>query len=128
MRRPKILLVEDEFIVAFELNNALEKMGFKVCDTVSSGPAAIASAERERPDCALMDVSIKGEMDGIETARHLRARFGVRSVFTSGYPAEEIKTRAADVRPIGFFVKPLDYDALRAALSAFFLSEPRETD
>jgi len=128
MTRPKILVVEDEFIVAFELKTALEKMGFAVCGPVSSGLAAIACAERERPDCVLMDVSIKGELDGIETARHIRARFGIRSAFTSGYPAEEIRARAADVRPIEFFVKPLDYDALKAALSAYFLSEPRTTD
>jgi len=128
MTGPKILVVEDEFIVAYELKTALEKMGFTVCDPVSTGMDAIESAERERPDCVLMDVSIKGDMDGIETARHLRARLGIRSVFLSGYPTEELVTRAADVRPIGFFVKPLDYDELQAVLSAFFLFGPREAD
>ena len=125
MTGQKILVVEDEFIVAYELKAALEKMGFTVCGTASSGLEAIESAERDRPDLILMDVSIKGELDGIETARHIRSRLGIRSVFLSGYPAEEMMTRAADVRPIGFFIKPLDYEKLKIALSAYFLSESR---
>jgi len=122
---PRILVVEDEFIVAYELQGALEKMGFTVCGTASSGLEAIECAERDRPDLVLMDVSIKGELDGIETARHIRSRLGIRSVFLSGYPADEMMTRAADVRPVGFFVKPIDYDELETALSAFFLSGSR---
>lgn len=125
MRRPTILVVDDEFIVAFELEVALEKMGYEVCGVASSGLEAIERAERDRPDCILMDVSLRGEMDGIEAARHIRARLGIRSAFLSGYPAEEIMGRAADVRPIGLFVKPLNYDGLEAALAAFFHSGPR---
>ena len=120
------MVVEDEFIVAFELKTALEGMGYTVCGMVSSGEQAIACAERERPDCVLMDVSLKGEMDGIEAARHILARFGTRSAFLSGYPAEETMTRVADVRPIGIFVKPLDYESLELALGDFFLSRAVE--
>ena len=116
------MVVEDEFIVAFELKTALEGMGYTVCGMVSSGEQAIACAERERPDCVLMDVSLKGEMDGIEAARHIRARFGTRTAFLSGYPAEEMMRRAADVRPIGIFAKPLDYRQLEETLGSFFLS------
>lgn len=128
MSKPSILVVEDEFIVAFELQGALEGMGFTVCGMVSSGVAAIETAERERPDCVLMDVSLKGEMDGIEAARRIRARLGIRTAFLSGFPAEEMKTRAADVGPIGFFVKPLEYERLERALESFFLSRAAETN
>ena len=116
------MVVEDEFIVAFELKTALEGMGYTVCGMVSSGEQAIDCAERERPDCVLMDVSLKGEMDGIEAARHIRARFGTRTAFLSGYPAEEMMRRAADIQPIGIFVKPLDYRKLEETLGSFFLS------
>ena len=116
------MVAEDEFIVAFELKTALEGMGYTVCGMVSSGEQAIDCAERERPDCVLMDVSLKGEMDGIEAARHIRARFGTRTAFLSGYPAEEMMRRAADVRPIGIFAKPLDYRQLEETLGSFFLS------
>jgi CheY-like chemotaxis protein len=122
MGKPKILVVEDEFIVAFELKGALEGMGYAVCGMVSSGEEAIDLAEREQPDCVLMDVSLKGEMDGIEAARHIRARFGTRIAFLSGYPAEEMMRRAADVQPIGFFVKPLEYKKLEMTLGDLFLS------
>ncbi len=122
MTKPRILLVEDEFIVAFELKSALEGMGYIVCGMVSSGEAAIDSVERERPDFVLMDVSLKGEMDGIEAARHIRARFGTRTAFLSGYPVEELVTRAADVDPIGIFVKPLEYRELERALGNHVLS------
>ena len=126
MNRPSILVVEDEFIVAFELKGALEGMGYTVCGMVSSGEEAIVFAEREQPDCVLMDVSLKGEMDGIQAARHIRARLGIRTAFLSGYPAEEMMTRAADIRPIGFFVKPLEYGQLERALGTFFLSRAAE--
>lgn len=122
MTRPTILVVEDEFIVAFELKVALEGMGFTVCGMVSSGEDAIEVVEREKPDCVLMDVSIKGEMDGIEAARQIRARFGTRTAFISGYPVEELMERAADVRPIGIFVKPLEYRELEIALGTVLLS------
>lgn len=128
MTGPRILVVEDEFIVAFELKGALEGMGYTVCGMVSSGEEAIECAEREMPDCILMDVSLKGDMDGIEAARHIRARFGTRSAFLSGYPVEEMMRRVADVRPIGIFVKPLDYEELEQTLGTFFLSGASEID
>ncbi len=128
MTGPRILVVEDEFIVAFELKGALEGMGYTVCGMVSSGEEAIACAERERPDCVLMDVSLKGEMDGIEAARHIRGRLGTRSAFLSGYPIEEMMRRVADVRPIGIFVKPLEYGELEQTLGTFFLSGASEID
>jgi DNA-binding NarL/FixJ family response regulator len=122
MGKPRILVVEDEFIVAFELKVALEEMGYAVCGMVSSGEEAIDCAEREQPDCVLMDVSLKGEMDGIQAARHIRVRFGARIAFLSGYPAEEMMRRAADIQPIGFFVKPLEYKKLEMTLGDLFLS------
>lgn len=128
MNRPRILVVEDEFIVALELKGALEGMGYTVCGMVSSGEDAIEQVERERPDCVLMDVSLKGKMDGIEAARHIRARFGTRSAFLSGYPVEEMMRRVADIRPIGIFVKPLEYGELEQTLGTYFLSGGAEID
>ena len=124
MNKPVILVVEDEFIVAFELKVALEKMGFEVCGIASTGESAIEAVGRWNPDCVLMDVSLKGQMDGIEAARHIRARYGVRAAFLSGYPADEMMARVTDLRPIGCFVKPLDYPQLQAALEAFFVGGP----
>ncbi len=128
MDRPRILLVEDEFVVAFEMKIALEGMGFTVCGMVATGDDAIKCAEREQPDCVLMDVNLKGEMDGIEAARRIRAQLGIRTAFLSGYPVEELMRRVADVRPIDLFVKPLEYDRLEQVLTTFFLSRATETN
>lgn len=122
LKRPVILVVEDEFIVAFELRMALQRLGFEVCGIESNGQDAIDSAGRHRPGCVLMDVSLKGEMDGIEAARHIRARYGIRAFFLSGYPAEEMMARVADLQPIGCLVKPVEYEQLEAALLDFFAS------
>jgi len=91
-----------------------------VCGMVNSGQDAIDCAEREKPDCVLMDVSLKGEMDGIEAARRIRARLGIRTAFLSGYPAEEVLEKARGVEPLGCFVKPLEYEQLEGALGSFF--------
>jgi two-component system response regulator len=119
---PRILVVEDEFIVALEMKVALEGMGFEVCGMVGTGKEALEVAVRERPDCVLMDVSLKGDMDGIEAARDIRARLGIPSVFMSGFPVEEMMERTADIRPMGCFVKPVAYEQLEAVLAEYFLS------
>jgi CheY-like chemotaxis protein len=73
----RILIVEDEFIVAYEIQQTLEDRGFTVCGMVASGEAAVITAERERPDCVLMDVNVRGTIGGIEAARRIGAGLGV---------------------------------------------------
>ena len=120
MGKLKILVVEDEFIFALELKSVLEAMGFAVCGVVSSGEKAVEYATRENPDCVLMDVSLKGGIDGIEAARRIGSSLGIRTVLMSGYPAEEVMPRAGEVDLIGFLVKPLEYAKLEALLGQFF--------
>jgi PAS domain S-box-containing protein len=76
MSRARILIVEDEFIVAHDMRTTLERHGYDVCGMVSTGEEAIAVAERERPHCILMDMSIRGAMSGLEAARRIRAGAG----------------------------------------------------
>lgn len=120
MTKPRILVAEDEFVVAFDLSVALERMGYEVCGVVSSGEDAIDYAERRLPDCVLMDVGLKGSIDGIEAARQILTRHGIRTAFLSGSPADEVLKRGAEIRPVGCFVKPFEYDQLEAALGYFF--------
>ena len=122
MVKHRMLVVEDEFIVAFELRVFLEDVGYAVCGVASTGEEALEIAERERPDIVLMDVSIKGEIDGIEVARRIRSRFGIPTAFLTGYPAEEVIEKTRDVEPLGVFVKPLRYQELEAALGDFLLA------
>lgn len=75
MNGEKILVVEDEWIVADQLGRDLKDLGYTVCSPVSSGDEAIRKAEAERPDLILMDIVLKGKMDGIEAADRITSRF-----------------------------------------------------
>jgi CheY-like chemotaxis protein len=77
MKTPRIMIVEDEYIIAKDIQTSLENMGYAVSAIVSSGEAAIAKAESEKPDLVLMDIILKGTMDGIQAAEQIRSKFGI---------------------------------------------------
>jgi CheY-like chemotaxis protein len=112
----RILIVEDEFIVAYEIQQTLEDRGFTVCGMVASGEAAVITAERERPDCVLMDVNVRGTIGGIEAARRIGAGLGVPIAFLTGFPSGRVMEQAHDVTPIAYFNKPLNLDEICVVL------------
>ncbi len=81
----RILIVEDERITAEDLRDILTDLGYTVTASVSSGAEAIAKAAETAPDLALMDIRIKGEMDGTETARALRERFNIPVIYLTAH-------------------------------------------
>ena len=112
MHRSRVLIVEDEFLVAYELSVTLEDHGLEVCGMVGSGEEAVRLAERARPHCVLMDVSLKGDMGGVEAARRIVARHRVPVVFMTGLPAAQVMAQARDVEPAACLAKPVDPDEL----------------
>src|SRR5580693_6352432 len=90
----RILIVEDERITAEDLEEVLKDLGYQVSAVVSSGEEAIREAERNRPDLVLMDIRIKGEMDGTEAARLLRERFDVPVVYLTAHADRDTLDRA----------------------------------
>lgn len=116
----RVLVVEDESIVAMYLTDVLEDMEYEVCGVAASGAEALAIAERERPSLALVDIGLAGAQDGIETARALRDRFSVGSIFMSGASDPELLKRAGTVQPHGFLQKPYDADQLKTVLERVF--------
>lgn len=116
----RVLVVEDESIVAMYLTDVLEDMDYEVCGVASSGAEALEIAEREQPTLALVDIGLAGAQDGIETARVLRERFSVGSIFMSGASDPELLKRAGTVHPHGFLQKPYDADQLKNALDRVF--------
>ena len=94
MEKAKILIVEDEAIIAMEIENQLQGLGYEVTSIVDTGEKAIKKAEEDKPDLMLMDIRIKGEMDGIEAAEEIRNRFGIPVVFSTAYLDEERIERA----------------------------------
>ncbi|HTW65136.1 MAG TPA: sigma 54-interacting transcriptional regulator [Bryobacteraceae bacterium] len=112
----RILIVEDERITAEDLQETLSDLGYVVTASVATGADAIAQAEENPPDLALMDVRIQGDMDGTETARVLRERFNVPVVYLTAHADISTVTRAKDAGPLGYVTKPFQEAALHASI------------
>ncbi len=118
MIKKKILIVEDEVITAMSLQHLLEHWGCGKCEQVSSGKEAIEKAMSEKPDIVLIDINLRGETNGIEVAKQLQARFCVPIIFITGYSDEETIKEAKKIKPVGYFVKPLDFNKLRSTIES----------
>ncbi len=116
MESTKILIVEDESIVAVELKSSLEKMGYQVSGLIDNGAEAIHHVETHHPEIVLMDIRIRGKIDGIETADIIRNRFGIPVVFTTAYLDEEKLNRAKLTMPFGYILKPIQDRDLRVTI------------
>ncbi|MCE5213115.1 MAG: response regulator [Methanobacterium sp.] len=105
MDEVKILVVEDEKLTAEYIKIGLEKSGYQVLDTVDTGKKAIKKVEELSADLVLMDIHLKGDMDGIEAAEVIRNRFGVPVIFLTAYNDEKTIQRAKLTEPSGFLTK-----------------------
>jgi DNA-binding NtrC family response regulator len=112
----RILIVEDERITAEDLRETLTDLGYTVTASVSNGADAIAQAEEDTPDLALMDVRIQGNMDGTETARVLRERFNIPVIYLTAHADSFTVARAKDAEPLGYITKPFQEAALHASI------------
>lgn len=111
-----LLVVEDESIVALDLADQLSEMGYRVCATVDNGRDALAQAQEHSPDLVLMDIVIKGDMDGVETAFRMTQLLHVPVVFLTAYSDNGTIMRAARAAPYGYLTKPFQVRELRAAI------------
>ena len=116
MINPKILIVEDENIVANDLQKRLMNLGYDIVGIVSTGEDGIKKAIASQPDLVLMDVHLKGEMDGIEAASALRFQHGIAVVFLSAYADNETLKRASKTEPFGYILKPFEERDLHTSI------------
>jgi CheY-like chemotaxis protein len=114
--RPSVLVVEDERVVAFDLAETLEDLGYDVIAVVSSADEALIAVGVRRPDLALLDICIRGTKDGIEVAEVLRDEFQVPAIFLTAHADVQTVERASRTDPFGYLVKPFEVRALRSAL------------
>jgi len=112
----RILIVEDERVTAEDLRDILNDLGYNVTATVSNGADAIAQAEENPPDLALMDIRIQGEMDGTAAALVLRERFNIPVIYLTAHADSETVARAKDAGPLGYVTKPFQEAALHASI------------
>lgn len=103
-----LLIVEDQAVVAADLEARLLRNGYQVCGVAASGEEALALARQHRPELALMDIRLQGEMDGIATAEILRRELDVAVIFLSANVDEATLQRAKLAAPYGFLMKPFD--------------------
>jgi len=115
MSQPKILIVEDEAIVAMDLRLRLRDLGYGVAGLASNGEEAIAMAANLRPDLLLMDISLGAGMDGIEAAHHAQA-LGLPVVFLTAFADEATLARAKESAPYGYLLKPFDERSLHSTI------------
>ncbi len=124
MKKVRILIVEDEAIIAMEIESQLQGLGYEVTSIVDTGEKAIQKAEADKPDIMLMDIRIKGEMDGIDTAEVIRNRFGIPVVFSTAYLDEERIERAKITMPFGYVLKPIQERDLKVTIEmALYVSK-----
>jgi two-component system cell cycle sensor histidine kinase/response regulator CckA len=116
MDKAKILIVEDEGIVAKDIQKCLQTLGYLVSAIVDTGEEAVKQATLLRPDLILMDIVLKGDMDGIEAARHIRNHIHVPVIYLTAYSDKNILKRAMITEPYGYIIKPYSERELRSAI------------
>ena len=116
MTQNKVLIVEDERIVALDLQYQLRRLGYTVSDVASSGEEALRRTEKARPDVVLMDIRLGGTLDGVETAEILRDEFDVPVVFLTAYADDRTLQRAKASEPFGYLLKPFEERELQVAV------------
>ncbi|HET9821387.1 MAG TPA: diguanylate cyclase [Burkholderiaceae bacterium] len=114
--RPRILLVEDESVIAMDMAAQLDGLGFQVVGTAANARRAQQLAHQLRPDAVLMDICIQGACDGIEAARLIREDLDAPVIFLTAYGDEGTIDRAKQVSPHGYLIKPARPEEMRAAL------------
>jgi len=127
MAKSRILVVEDEIIIAMDIQDDLENMGYQVIGTVSSGEEAIRYARELSPDLVLMDIVLEGKIDGITAAEEIRSRFNIPVVYLTAYSDNIILERAKLTEPFGYILKPFDDRELQTNIEMALYKHKIET-
>src|SRR5215475_1496390 len=108
MERAQILIVEDEGIVAEDLSQHLQRLGYRVPVVVASGPEAIQQAVATHPDLVMMDIRLRGPMDGVDAAAQIRSQVDIPVVYLTAHADQATLERAKVTEPYGYILKPFD--------------------
>ena len=114
----RILIVEDDLLVASEIEATLCDAGFEIAGVVATGKEALQVAQAESPTLAVMDIRIAGDRDGIDTALELFRSHGIRCIFASAHSDDDSRERAESAAPLGWLQKPYTMASLTAMVRA----------
>lgn len=113
----KVLVVEDENIIALDIQSTLKRFGFDVCGVVSTGEESIESAIRTNPDIILMDIKLRGKMDGIYAAKKIQSKSNVPVIYLTAYGDESTLNRVDRTKPFGYINKPFEETELHSEIA-----------
>jgi CheY-like chemotaxis protein len=112
MAKANIIVVEDEGIVSIDIRSMLKRAGYDIAAVAFLGEEAVKKAEEAHPDLVLMDIGLKGGIDGIEAAKKIRKQLQIPIVFLTGYADEKTLAKAREADPSGFIIKPINEEEL----------------
>lgn len=115
--KPQILIVEDDFIIAANLQENLESLGYNVIDRLDSAEAAIQQAAKLHPDVVLMDIRLQGELDGIQAAEFIWDQLQIPLIYVTGHSDRSTMARARKTYPFGYILKPVKGPELQVAIA-----------
>ncbi len=118
MDKIKILIVEDQRTTAKKIKGDLEKFGYEITAIVEAGEDVLERVNGNKPDLALMDIILKGKMDGIEAAKNLQAKYDIPVVYLTAYADEDLFGRALLTEPFGYLIKPFEGRELNTTIRA----------
>ena len=116
MAEVDILIVDDELVVAMDIQHTLSRLGYNVVGTVSTGEEAVEQVGRMQPDVVLMDIWLRGTMDGVQAAAEIRKRHSVPVIFLTSFSDDETLQRAKTSEAFGYLIKPLEERALHSTI------------
>ncbi len=120
MRKEKILVVEDEVIIALDLKKTLNNLGYAVIKMTTSGEEAVKIAEKMHPDLALMDIKLKGNLNGIEAAKRIQDRFNIPVIYVTAYSDRKTLGLMKKTGPFLHVSKPFVDEGICAVIEKAF--------
>jgi len=128
MSKTNVIVVEDESIVSKDIQHSLKKLGYQVVGAAATGEKALELVRSERPDIVLMDIMLKGDMNGIEAAEIIRAEFAIPVVFLTAYADEFTLAKAKVTEPYGYIIKPFKEIDLHTSIEMAIYKHGKEQE
>jgi diguanylate cyclase (GGDEF)-like protein/PAS domain S-box-containing protein len=127
MEKTRILIVEDEGLIARDVENMVKNAGYEVCGIASTGEEAIERADKTQPDLILMDIILRGDMDGVEAAERIRDHFNIPVIYLTAHTDENTLERAKLTEPQGYTLKPVEQKELLTVIEMALYKHQLET-
>ena len=128
MSKINVLVVEDESIVSKDIQHSLKKLGYNVVGASATGELAIELAGSEHPDIVLMDIMLKGNMNGIEAANTIRSKYSIPIIFLTAYADESTLSKAKITEPYGYILKPFKEIDLHTTIEMAIYKHSKEQE